>query len=1290
MDLSVLPEGITVYVYARTDVGMKRQGNEDSFLVADLSSGRLGLGPEVVEHQLGPQGSLMIVSDGLGGAAAGEVASAMAVQTVCTELMKSTKSVLSPSDRLKRATEQANDQIWACAQSDNSLRGMGATLTAAFVYGSSVYIAQVGDSRAYIVRGGRVKQVTEDQSWANAVKKAGLEIADVPNNVILQALGTQPKVHVEVTSVDLLNNDVLLMCSDGLSNKIKDLEMREIASSSKDLAENCRHLIELANKRGGEDNITVILARFIGKSLSLGLERDLSITSTFKIVAPLDFGESLDDNETMSFQAEGPSSNQSIDPMAMTQSALLDGIPTVSDLPKFSVTSNTPNNLSTTPLTSPSSKEENKASTTPLLLKEDNQKTGKKPSSPEKAAFRQADTKTDLPAVPIFDLSKEPPTVETKVSSEPEVKIEFIPTPINEPKVSTSPVIETSSKNAKSDVVALPLKPVENKIPPPIAPPKLAPPKLEMPVLNAPGVGNFSKPVDSIPLPIKAPQTPIVPPSLASPANKTAPQEIKAPSVATTKPSAPVVPVFAPPPLKAPVPAIPSAPVTKPMPPITNAIMPPPGVVPSLGPSSSTSADLQKKPDIVPPALSANLFAPPPPKTGLVTPPIAPPPLGGISDKPAMAKPMPPPAILPSAPLNLFGGGNTSPLANTLEPPKPMAPKPLVPGGLFAPPPKASSPNAPKVDDFLENSLFTPADQPPPQLKGALPPLGKGQVPPVKQPGENFLENSLFSPPPKSGTALEPGANPTGLIFAESFKEKPSTPTPKKLDDEPEPVMLETLSVAAPIEENKVPTNNSLFAPPSIVPPQNPFAPPAAKTDFKAPLSAPLFAPPIAKPPAPTSPISNPVAKTEPPADAKNNKKGVEVLASLFSAPVPNKPAPTSNVPSNIPPPPPLVKSDISKADIGKDPIKPAPPALVLPPSPKKADLAPVVPPSPLKPAMPPIAPPPKAIPPAPNMPSIAPPPLGAAKEEKNVKWATKEDLTPIAPNKKEEPSDLKKPLFVPPPVQNKPVNLPPPPTPAIGAKPPVPGLAAPPPAKLDLPPAPKPAPSLPPAASASKMDSPFPPPSSGSAKADSFDEFKTNPPVNTERNFSEVTSGATKKGSPLNPKLIIALGGVLVVIVGIVVGIFMLSGKNTQVATNDPGKNTPVITPSPIASPVEQTPIATPSPVATASAKPVASPTPVQPEVVLPKDTPGLIKYALEEVSKTLERAQKEFPDSNPGKEPQIKGLKAYKDQLTEYSSKNIATEEARSYAEIAISRVKSLRTQLDALPKPTGGKKR
>ncbi|MBL8150456.1 MAG: protein phosphatase 2C domain-containing protein, partial [Blastocatellia bacterium] len=321
-----MSEAITVHVHAKTDVGMRRQGNEDSFLVADLSTGRLGLGSEVTTHQLGNQGSLMIVSDGLGGAAAGEVASAMAVQTVFTELMKTVKSVLSPTDRLKRATEMSNDQIWKCAQEDSSLRGMGATLTAAFIQGSTVYIAQVGDSRAYIVRNKKVKQVTEDQSWANAIKKAGLETKDVPSNVILQALGTQPKVHVEVTSVELCNNDALLLCSDGLSNKVQTEEMNTIIEDSEDLTEACQRLVELANKRGGEDNITVVLARFEGEILNPIHLEPPSITSTFKVVAPLDFLEatdnSLDSTETMSFREPSDDSLPDISEPVLTLSDL--------------------------------------------------------------------------------------------------------------------------------------------------------------------------------------------------------------------------------------------------------------------------------------------------------------------------------------------------------------------------------------------------------------------------------------------------------------------------------------------------------------------------------------------------------------------------------------------------------------------------------------------------------------------------------------------------------------------------------------------------------------------------------------------------------------------------------------------------------------------------------------------------------------------------------------------------------------------------------------------------------
>jgi serine/threonine protein phosphatase PrpC len=291
---------VMVSLYAITDVGMKRQGNEDSFLVADLSTGRLGLTPEVITHKLGPNGSVLVVSDGLGGAAAGEIASAMAVQAVCAELMK--PGNLLPNERLKRATEQANEQIWNCAAMDEVYKGMGATLTAALVQDNTVYIAQVGDSRAYIVRAGRLKQVTEDQSWANAAKKAGIELQGVPRNVILQALGTQARVHVEVTGVELRNSDYLLLCSDGLTNKVTDDELRELIILGPTVKDTCRKLIDLANQRGGEDNITVVLAKFEGTNLTAEQQ---SITSTFRVINPLDFNEDLSqDGEEPSLGSE--------------------------------------------------------------------------------------------------------------------------------------------------------------------------------------------------------------------------------------------------------------------------------------------------------------------------------------------------------------------------------------------------------------------------------------------------------------------------------------------------------------------------------------------------------------------------------------------------------------------------------------------------------------------------------------------------------------------------------------------------------------------------------------------------------------------------------------------------------------------------------------------------------------------------------------------------------------------------------------------------------------------------
>ena len=275
---------VQVSVFARTDVGMHRAGNEDSFLVADLTAGKIGLGPDVSTHQLGERGSLMIVSDGMGGAAAGEIASEMAVTTMRESLseMSSSDEI---SDQLRTAAEVANERIWNHSQDNPELTGMGATLTAVLVQGTTAYIAQVGDSRAYLIRRDRIKQLTKDQSLAQLLVDSGAitpeQMDSVPQNVIMQAMGTQPAVKVAMSAVQLFRSDCLVICSDGLSNKIPPEELREMIEEVEDLTDACRLLIDKANERGGEDNITVIIARFDGEALHSAGESS-SITGSFR------------------------------------------------------------------------------------------------------------------------------------------------------------------------------------------------------------------------------------------------------------------------------------------------------------------------------------------------------------------------------------------------------------------------------------------------------------------------------------------------------------------------------------------------------------------------------------------------------------------------------------------------------------------------------------------------------------------------------------------------------------------------------------------------------------------------------------------------------------------------------------------------------------------------------------------------------------------------------------------------------------------------------------------------
>jgi PPM family protein phosphatase len=266
---------VSISLFADTDIGMRRAANEDSFLIADLGKGNSETGEEVISQTLGERGYLMVVSDGMGGAAAGEIASDFAVKTLLETLANSAdKKTL--SEKLRVAAETANERIWNYAQENQALLGMGATLTAVIACGAEMHIAQVGDSRAYLIRAGKIEQLTRDQSLAQALVDSGMIAPDqahlIPQNVIIQALGTQPSLNVIMTEIEVCQNDALLICSDGLSNKVKPQEMVEAINETADLKAAVKRLIDMANERGGEDNITVIISRFDGVGLNAKTE----------------------------------------------------------------------------------------------------------------------------------------------------------------------------------------------------------------------------------------------------------------------------------------------------------------------------------------------------------------------------------------------------------------------------------------------------------------------------------------------------------------------------------------------------------------------------------------------------------------------------------------------------------------------------------------------------------------------------------------------------------------------------------------------------------------------------------------------------------------------------------------------------------------------------------------------------------------------------------------------------------------------------------------------------------
>jgi len=249
-----------------SDVGRKRKSNEDSFAISE-------------------DGTLLVVADGMGGHAAGEVASRLAVESIERHISGSDPrkeptipasfrspsggeaGLPAPARRVLNAIRLANQEIVRSVRKDSSMRGMGTTVVIAHIHGKRAYIGSVGDSRAYLVRDGSLRQLTSDHTLVNEQVRAGAlstqEARRHPaRNILTRAVGSQEEVEPDLIEEDLRPGDLLLLCSDGLTTMVEDGEiLKTVLANKDDPAAGCRALVELANDRGGDDNVTVILAR---------------------------------------------------------------------------------------------------------------------------------------------------------------------------------------------------------------------------------------------------------------------------------------------------------------------------------------------------------------------------------------------------------------------------------------------------------------------------------------------------------------------------------------------------------------------------------------------------------------------------------------------------------------------------------------------------------------------------------------------------------------------------------------------------------------------------------------------------------------------------------------------------------------------------------------------------------------------------------------------------------------------------------------------------------------------
>lgn len=254
------------HVVALTDIGCKRKNNEDNFLVFPLDGEVLREGPEGLAFELGGAGLLLAVADGMGGHRSGEVASQLCVSTLGEELVsrlpEAPGSAEAAESLMRQAVEATHHTIYEASQGDPALYGMGCTLTAALLHTGSLTVAQVGDSRAYLFREGRLSRLTEDQTVGNLLHggdDSGLAGERV-NDILTQAMGAQPQLNVAMSSFSISAFDSIMVCCDGLYKVVPGDEIAEILALDAPLRERAEAFIRRAIEKGGPDNITVVLA----------------------------------------------------------------------------------------------------------------------------------------------------------------------------------------------------------------------------------------------------------------------------------------------------------------------------------------------------------------------------------------------------------------------------------------------------------------------------------------------------------------------------------------------------------------------------------------------------------------------------------------------------------------------------------------------------------------------------------------------------------------------------------------------------------------------------------------------------------------------------------------------------------------------------------------------------------------------------------------------------------------------------------------------------------------------